>query len=218
MRSSTEETRPRRSWPGAVAAVLVAASVTTGCTGTAASSEGADTTGGKELFSQKCGQCHVLADAGTAGQTGPNLDNALGLPRAQGLDDSTLFQVTLRQMEIPAPPMPDFDNPEDKENYLSREQRVSIAAYITEVAGKKPREQADDPKSIFTSACGSCHTLEDAGTTGTVGPNLDESKPSMELIVERVTNGRGAMPSFSGQLDEQQIQSVAAYVVESTQG
>ena len=50
------------------------------------------------------------------------------------------------------------------------------------------------------------------GATGTVGPNLDEAKPSAELVVERVTNGMGAMPSFADQLSEEQITEVAAYV------
>ncbi len=69
-------------------------------------------------------------------------------------------------------------------------------------------------KDIFlgASACGGCHTLADAGTTGAVGPNLDDAQPDAELVVERVTNGSGAMPSFSGTLSEQQIQDVAAYV------
>ena len=68
-------------------------------------------------------------------------------------------------------------------------------------------------KEVFASAgCGTCHTLADAGATGTVGPNLDEAKPSAELVVDRVTNGMGAMPSFADQLSEEQIAEVAAYV------
>jgi mono/diheme cytochrome c family protein len=72
---------------------------------------------------------------------------------------------------------------------------------------------------VFASAgCGGCHVLEEAGASGTVGPNLDESQPSPDLVVERVTNGAGAMPSFADRLSEQQIRDVAAYVVESTSG
>jgi cytochrome c553 len=69
-------------------------------------------------------------------------------------------------------------------------------------------------KEVFlgASACGGCHTLADAGSSGTVGPNLDESQPSAELVVDRVTNGQGGMPSFSSSLSEQQIADVAAYV------
>ena len=63
-------------------------------------------------------------------------------------------------------------------------------------------------KEVFESAgCVGCHTLADAGATGTVGPNLDEAKPSEAIVVNRVTNGKGVMPSFKGQLSEQQIQA-----------
>jgi cytochrome c6 len=68
-------------------------------------------------------------------------------------------------------------------------------------------------KQVFASAgCTSCHTLKNAGSTGTVGPNLDQAQPPYDRVVDRVTNGRGAMPSFKGQLSPQQIQNVAAYV------
>ena len=73
-------------------------------------------------------------------------------------------------------------------------------------------------KEVFTANCGTCHTLADAGTTGTIGPNLDESQPPVELAVDRVTNGQGAMPSFADTLSEQQIQDVAAYVSTATRG
>ena len=72
---------------------------------------------------------------------------------------------------------------------------------------------AANGKEVFASAgCGSCHTLADAGTSGTVGPNLDESRPTKELAVDRVTNGQGAMPPFRGQLSEAEIEAVATYV------
>ena len=72
-------------------------------------------------------------------------------------------------------------------------------------------------EAVFASAgCGGCHVLEAAGTSGGVGPNLDESQPHLELVVDRVTNGSGAMPSFSDRLSEEEIRNVAAYVVEST--
>ncbi|MDH4339377.1 MAG: cytochrome c [Thermoleophilia bacterium] len=69
-------------------------------------------------------------------------------------------------------------------------------------------------KEVFlgASSCGGCHTLADAGATGAVGPNFDETKPSYELSLDRVTNGQGGMPSFSGTLTEQQLADVAAYI------
>ena len=54
------------------------------------------------------------------------------------------------------------------------------------------------------------------GHSGTVGPDLDQSQPSVDLVVDRVTNGRGVMPPFRDQLSEEQIQAVAAYVNEAT--
>ena len=56
------------------------------------------------------------------------------------------------------------------------------------------------------------------GATGTVGPNLDDAKPPYDLVIERVTNGAGAMPPFKGQLSDQEIKDVAAYVVQATSG
>jgi mono/diheme cytochrome c family protein len=74
-------------------------------------------------------------------------------------------------------------------------------------------------EAVFASAgCGGCHTLAAANASGGIGPNLDDAQPDFELVVDRVTNGQGAMPSFEGQLSEQQINDVAAYVVESASG
>ncbi len=70
-----------------------------------------------------------------------------------------------------------------------------------------------DGKTVFTAnGCGACHTLKDAGAAGAVGPNLDEKKPAVDVIVDRVANGKGAMPAFKGKLTDQQIQDVAAYI------
>lgn len=72
-------------------------------------------------------------------------------------------------------------------------------------------------KQIYDEqGCGSCHTLEAAGSNGTVGPNLDDLKPEFDAIVNQVTNGGGAMPPFKDALSEQQIKDVSAFVFEST--
>ncbi len=68
-------------------------------------------------------------------------------------------------------------------------------------------------KEVFASAgCGGCHTFSAAGSSGSVGPNLDDASPSHDHVVTQVTNGGGAMPSFKDDLTEQQIQDVAAFV------
>ena len=83
----------------------------------------------------------------------------------------------------------------------------------TEAPAPAPSGDAAAGKQVFESAgCVACHTLADAGATGTVGPNLDQKKPPATLVVTRVTNGKGAMPSFKGKLSEKQIEDVAAYV------
>jgi mono/diheme cytochrome c family protein len=70
-----------------------------------------------------------------------------------------------------------------------------------------------DGKNVFSSAgCTGCHTLKDAGSTGNIGPNLDQLKPSKAAVQTQVTNGGGAMPAFKGRLTPTQISDVATYV------
>jgi mono/diheme cytochrome c family protein len=77
----------------------------------------------------------------------------------------------------------------------------------------EPGDAAAAGKQVFlTAGCAGCHTLAAAGTNGTVGPNLDDKKPPYALVIDRVTNGKGGMPKFSGQLTQEQIQNVAKYV------
>lgn len=77
-------------------------------------------------------------------------------------------------------------------------------------------------KRLFTQdarpACAICHTLEDAGAVGQVGPVLDEIKPDAQRVINAVTNGVGAMPSFKGWLSEEQIRAIAKYVSTVTGG
>jgi len=73
-------------------------------------------------------------------------------------------------------------------------------------------------KTFLSAGCTGCHTLADAGSTGTVGPVLDQVKPDYRRATARVTLGKGQMPSFKGQLSDQQIADVAAYVVKATGG
>jgi cytochrome c553 len=95
---------------------------------------------------------------------------------------------------------------------------TTTAAQTTTSGGGGGSSTAEG-KQIFASAgCGSCHVLKAAGSSGTVGPNLDESKPSLDLTVERVTNGKPPMPAFKGQLSDAQIQAVAQFVSSSTRG
>jgi mono/diheme cytochrome c family protein len=78
----------------------------------------------------------------------------------------------------------------------------------------------DTGADVFAGAgCGGCHTLAAADATGTVGPSLDQTQLTTEQIAEVVANGRGTgMPAFSGQLNEDEVAAVAAYVSASKSG
>tara|TARA_B110000014_G_C19753591_1_gene392627 strand:+ start:171 stop:476 length:306 start_codon:yes stop_codon:yes gene_type:complete len=64
--------------------------------------------------------------------------------------------------------------------------------------------------------CGTCHSLEAAGSEAQIGPNLDMLKPQMEQVIIAVTNGIGVMPSWEGILTPEEIEAVAYYVFSST--
>ncbi len=181
---------------------------------------------GKELFKQGCGSCHTLADAGTTGTIGPNLDYAFLQSRKDGLGEDTILQVVRDQMAY-AITTPSTGVPGMPRDIFTGQDADDVATYVASVAGLDASGQIIDPanppkptqpgstdgKTVFaTAGCTGCHTLKAAGSTGTVGPNLDEAKPSKDLVIDRVTNGQGGMPSFKGQLSEAQIQAVADYV------
>ncbi len=210
----------------ALAGVLAAA----GC-GSVGHTEEASVSQGKTLFSARCASCHTLADAGAKGKIGPNLDEAFQHVRSddpdQNFADSTIRDVVRGQIAYPVedPPTEAAGMPAD---LVTGGDADAVASYVAAVAGKPVKGGAaagkgegagggagasTDGKGIFGSAgCGGCHTLADAGSQGNVGPNLDEAKPSVELAVERVTKGKGVMPSFADELSEAQIQAVAEYV------
>lgn len=212
----------------AAACTAVLSLALAGC-GTGGYSSGGSQGSGKKYFVSACGGCHTLADAGTNGKIGPNLDDAFAQARQAGMTSDTFTQVVKDQIEFPitetstgAPGMPPVDQtlPECSGSgdtgfcVEDQDQAVAdVAAYVGSVAGTGvTAEKPTDGKSIFQANCAACHTLADAGTTGQVGPNLDDVKPTREKVATQVTNGGGAMPSFKGTLDEQQINAVADYV------
>ncbi len=237
----------------ALGATLGASALLAGGCGTGGlASKNADVTNGKQLFQQKCGSCHTLADAGTQGKIGPNLDDAFAGPRAQGFKESTIRNVVHGQILFPVSnPSGVITGPNGEEQpvqgmpakLVTGSDADDVAAYVASVAGlaaggttTQATTTAPPPtpppttteattttggstdlvaqgKQVFERAgCTSCHTLKDAGATGTVGPNLDEAKPPKALVVDRVTHGKGVMPSFQGQLTAAEIQAVATYV------
>jgi len=206
----------------AVGAVLLAlgALVVAGC-GTDGLATGATDTGrGKQLFTEKCGGCHTLREAGTQGSTiqnpssGPNLDEAFASSRMEGFDETTIRETVRHQIDYATPPMP--------RNLVDGSDADAVAAYVALVAGDPKASVGGGTgggggggggaKAIFATNCGSCHTFSDAGTSGTVGPNLDETKPGFKEAFTQIKNGGGGMPPFGGRLTDEQIRALARYV------
>lgn len=73
-------------------------------------------------------------------------------------------------------------------------------------------------REVFGANCAGCHTLAAAGASGEVGPNLDQARPSRELVETRVRNGQGVMPAFEEQLSDDEIDDVVEYVATAVGG
>jgi len=217
------------------AAILVAAAagiaVLPGC---GLGSE-ADTERGRALFTQRCGACHTLAEAGTSSGVGPSLDAAFADARASGMTDSTIADTTRAQ--IANPRLVREDNPAYDQVFMpadlvTGQDAEDVSAYVGSVAGIPGIEPPDVPvEQLFVERCGAaCHTLAAAGTQSDVGPDLDEVLPGQnaaqveESIVapnEQLTQGfeAGVMPeNFEELLGQDQIMELVQYLLDSVEG
>jgi mono/diheme cytochrome c family protein len=174
--------RTRPSVPRSLLAVVAGAALLLALGGCAIKHPTADIVTGKELFVKKCGACHTMTRAGTSGTIGPNLDAAFHQDRADGFGDKDIqglvdywIQYPNEQGAMPAM----LYKGQDAQN---------VAAYVGAVAAKPGVDTGalaaagavtgTTPaagKQVFTGigGCAACHTLAAAGSTGTVGPNLD---------------------------------------------
>lgn len=169
---------------------------------------------------------------------GPNLDDAFASDKAQGFSEQTMADIVRGQIAYPEAPMPanlvrgaQADAIAVYIAKCSGNPNCGVTAATTpppttgSTTGSTTTPTATTPsaggglagvaagKQVFASAgCGNCHTLKDAGSTGTVGPNLDQLKPATARIVLQVTNGGAIMPPFKSTLSAAQIQAVAKYV------
>jgi cbb3-type cytochrome c oxidase subunit III len=210
---------------GLAAVGLLAAGCGTG--GVAKGAQRPDTQNGQQLFSQTCAACHTLQAAGATGTIGPNLDNAFAADRKEGYPDSSVENIVLDQIRLGSGPIATYTTNEKftpqttmPANLLKGQDAIDVAAYVASVAGvggfaAAPGNVGTNGEAIFKANCSSCHTLAAAGSTGTVGPNLDQLKPAMAIVVRQVTNGGAVMPAFKGKLSDAQIQAVAKYVSSS---
>jgi mono/diheme cytochrome c family protein len=210
---------------GLAAVALLVAGCGTG--GVAKGAQRPDTQNGQQLFSQTCAACHTLQAAGANATIGPNLDNAFAADRKEGYPDSSIENVVLDQIRLGSGPIATYTTNKKftpqttmPANLLKGQDAIDVAAYVASVAGvggfaAAPGNVGTNGEAIFKANCSSCHTLAAAGSTGTVGPNLDQLKPAMAVVVRQVTNGGAVMPAFKGKLTPAQIQAVAKYVSSS---
>jgi mono/diheme cytochrome c family protein len=186
---------------------------------------------GQQLFTQKCGSCHTLTGAGTNGDVGPNLDYAFKQARASGFDSDTIKGVVSYQIENARPASPQQTDVYMPRNLVTGDDAENVAAYVASVAGVPGiKAPVFAPPQFFASNCGSCHTLAQAGTTGNVGPNLDDALKGMSAADisqsisdpnAKITPGfpSGVMPQNFGQtLTPPQLQQLVAYLQQATGG
>lgn len=187
---------------------------------------------GRVLFREKCGTCHTLAQAGTTGQVGPDLDAAFAAARSAGEGGETVEGVVRAQVENPRPSNDDPAVSMPAE-LVTGQDLDDVAAYVGEWAGvpgaAPPKVPGGPGAQVFAnSGCGACHTLAAAESGGTTGPNLDEVLPGQsnamveEDIVDpnaEIAKGYPAnvMPSNFGQsLTAKEIEDLVEYLIEST--
>jgi mono/diheme cytochrome c family protein len=166
---------PKLIRPLLVLAVLAATVVAVSGCGTTT----ADTARGRTLFIQNCGTCHTLAEAGSAGTQGPDLDDAFAAARESGQNSDTIEGIVKAQVENPRPVNgdPAVSMPSE---IVTGQDLSDVIAYVGSVAGvpgaAPPKVPGGPGAQVFASkGCGGCHTFKAAKSGGVTGPNLDES-------------------------------------------
>ena len=219
--------RPRAKAAGLISLGVTAVALLSGCD----LQENADTDRGRQLFIDNCGTCHYLAEAGTTGNLGPDLDAAFAASRNAGMDQDTIEGVVTDQIEHPRetdPSDPSYMPPE----IVTGQDADDVAAYVSSVAGvpgiAPPTVPGGPGGQVFANnGCGSCHTLAIAGAAGAVGPNLDEELPgqSTAQIEESILDPnkdivQGFQPNvmpdnYSTTIDQQEIKDLVDFLHEN---
>ena len=212
----------------ALAALLGVVVAASGCGTTSA-----DTTRGRVLFIQKCGVCHVLAEAGTTAEIGPSLDGAFASAREIGENSDTIEGIVKAQGENP---LPDNGNPAVSmpADVVSGQDLDDVAAYVGMYAGvpgaAPPKVPGGPGAQVYANnGCGGCHTLAAANSGGVTGPNLDEylapddnAAGIKEMIVNpnaEIAEGYSAnvMPANFGEtISAKEIEQLVQYLIENT--
>jgi cbb3-type cytochrome c oxidase subunit III len=206
---------------GGLAVILLLSACGTGGSVVNASS---DKENGRKVFQDKCAGCHTLSAAGSQATIGPNLDASFAEARSEGFKESAILDIVHDQIKFAGQYPVRANNSEYLKanmpiNLVTGQDAIDVSAFVAANAGLQGFAEAQavsgtNGKQIFVTKCGGCHTLKDAGTTGTQGPNLDLLKPPFARIKSQVIKGGGIMPAFKGVLTDAQINAVAKYVAD----
>lgn len=187
---------------------------------------------GQDLFTTNCGTCHSLAAAPSNSEIGPDLDAAFATARASGMDGDTIAGVTKAQIENPRYTRDTSDPTYMPAELVTGSDADDVAAYVGSVAGvpgAEPEGLPEDPggQVFVVNGCGACHTLAAAGTTGSVGPNLDDDLPgqSKQMIEESIVDPEaeivqgfesGIMPEdYGDSIEPQDLKLLVDYLSEN---
>jgi len=199
--------------------------------------EDADLDNGRELFTAQCGTCHILAEAGTTSDVGPDLDAAFAASRATGgFDEDTIEGVIESQIANPRETDPE-DPTYMPADLVTGEDAEDVAAYVASVAGVPgigpPTVPGGPGAQVFANnGCGACHVLSALGgeAVGQVGPNLDEVLPgqSPKMIESSIVDpdadvasgfSAGVMPTNYGeQIPPEDLKLLVKFLAESAGG
>ncbi len=193
-------------------------------------SHGEDLSKGRELFlsgdgdtgEPSCGSCHTLAAAGSKGVAGPNLDDAFRGSREDGFEESTFEQVVREQIAYPGsgwacPPTSSAARMRTTSRtswHVVRRTRRIRPVRLQTIRSSRPRGPRSSPKQ---GACRATRSLQPGRAEQSVRIST-RHEPPKELVIDRVTNGSGTMPSFKDRMSEQQIEAVADFVSQSAGG
>jgi mono/diheme cytochrome c family protein len=215
----------------AAALALLAGGIAAGCD----TQEEADLERGRDLFAKGCSSCHALAEARSSANIGPDLDAAFAQARADGMDQDTIEGVVEAQIANPRPVDQgdsDYENVYMPENIFEGSDAADVSAYVASVAGVPGIEPPPlgTAEELFAGQCGTCHTLDVAGTGGVTGPVLDEVLPGQdaETIETSIRDPQaeispgfegGIMPQYTDdQIPDPNLQELIEYLISATGG
>jgi mono/diheme cytochrome c family protein len=94
---------------------------------------------------------------------------------------------------------------------------VLVAALgLTACSSSSEKAGAGDPvagKRLFAEqGCAGCHTFKAAGSSGTVGPDLDQASPTPARVLAQLRKPGGIMPSFADKISDDEKADLAAFV------